>query len=186
MDLQYENDYSGIVEADRANVWHHLTQHKKFETVDPLIIIEGKGNRVWNQKGREHLDATSGGVWTVNVGYGRTQIADAVRDQLVKMNYFAGSMGTIPGAKFAERLISKMPGMSRVYYSNSGSEANEKAYKIVRQISHNKFGGKKQKIEHLDTKTWVKQRPETFFGAINPTEVPLLCFPQVSARHLGV
>ena len=62
------------------------------------------------------------------------------------MNYFAGAMGTIPGAKFAERLIEKMPGMSRVYYSNSGSEANEKAYKIVRQISHNKHGGKKQKI----------------------------------------
>ena len=146
MDLQYENDYSGIVEADRANVWHHLTQHKKFETADPLIIIEGKGNRVWNQKGREHLDATSGGVWTVNVGYGRAEIADAVRDQLLKMNYFAGAMGTIPGARFAERLIEKMPGLSRVYYSNSGSEANEKAYKIVRQISHNKYGGKKQKI----------------------------------------
>ena len=146
MDLNYENDYSGIVEADRANVWHHLTQHKKFESVDPLIIIEGKGNRVWNQKGREHLDATSGGVWTVNVGYGRAEIADAVRDQLLKMNYFAGAMGTIPGARFAERLIEKMPGLSRVYYSNSGSEANEKAYKIVRQISHNKYGGKKQKI----------------------------------------
>jgi len=146
MDLQYENDYSGIVEADRVNVWHHLTQHKKFESVDPLIIIEGKGNRVWNQKGREHLDATSGGVWTVNVGYGRAEIADAVRDQLLKMNYFAGAMGTIPGARFAERLIEKMPGLSRVYYSNSGSEANEKAYKIVRQISHNKYGGKKQKI----------------------------------------
>ena len=146
MDLQYENDYSGIVEADRANVWHHLTQHKKFDSVDPLIIIEGKGNRVWNQKGREHLDATSGGVWTVNVGYGRAEIADAVRDQLLKMNYFAGAMGTIPGARFAERLIEKMPGLSRVYYSNSGSEANEKAYKIVRQISHNKYGGKKQKI----------------------------------------
>lgn len=146
MDLNYENDYSGIVEADRANVWHHLTQHKKFESVDPLIIIEGKGNRVWNQKGREHLDATSGGVWTVNVGYGRAEIADAVRDQLLKMNYFAGAMGTIPGARFAERLIEKMPGMGRVYYSNSGSEANEKAYKIVRQISHNKYGGKKHKI----------------------------------------
>ena len=146
MDLNYENDYSGIVEADRANVWHHLTQHKKFDSVDPLIIIEGKGNRVWNQKGREHLDATSGGVWTVNVGYGRAEIADAVRDQLLKMNYFAGAMGTIPGARFAERLIEKMPGLSRVYYSNSGSEANEKAYKIVRQISHNKYGGKKQKI----------------------------------------
>jgi len=144
------NDYTAVVEADRANVWHHLTQHKKFDTTDPLIIIEGKGLRVWNQAGREHLDAVSGGVWTVNVGYGRESIANAVRDQLVKMNYFAGAMGTIPGALFAERLIEKMPGMSRVYYSNSGSEANEKAYKIVRQIAHNKYGGKKNKILYRD------------------------------------
>ncbi len=151
MNLQAnENDFSGIIEADRAHVWHHLTQHKKFETVDPLIIIEGKGMRVWNTAGREHLDAVSGGVWTVNVGYGRESIADAVRDQLVKLNYFANSAGSIPGAKFAERLIAKMPGMSRVYYSNSGSEANEKAYKIVRQIAHNKHGGKKHKILYRD------------------------------------
>ena len=151
MNLQAnENDFSGIIEADRAHVWHHLTQHKKFETVDPLVIIEGKGMRVWNTAGREHLDAVSGGVWTVNVGYGRESIADAVRDQLVQLNYFANSAGSIPGAKFAERLISKMPGMTRVYYSNSGSEANEKAYKIVRQISHNKHGGKKHKILYRD------------------------------------
>jgi taurine-pyruvate aminotransferase len=141
-----KNDYRDIVDADRDHVWHHLSQHKKYETVDPLIIIEGKGMRVWNTVGREHLDATSGGVWTVNVGYGRVAIADAVRDQLIKLNYFAGAMGTIPGALFAKQLISKMPGMSRVYYSNSGSEANEKAYKIVRQISHQKYNGKKYKI----------------------------------------
>lgn len=145
-----ENDYSAIIEADRAHVWHHLVQHKKFETVDPLIIIEGKGIHVWNTAGRKHLDAVSGGVWTVNVGYGRETIADAVRDQLVKLNYFANSAGSIPGARFAERLIEKMPGMSRVYLSNSGSEANEKAYKIVRQIAHNKYGGKKHKILYRD------------------------------------
>lgn len=151
MNLQAnENDFSGIIEADREHVWHHLTQHKKFETVDPLVIIEGKGMRVWNTAGREHLDAVSGGVWTVNVGYGRESIANAVRDQLVQLNYFANSAGSIPGARFAEQLMSKMPGMTRVYYSNSGSEANEKAYKIVRQISHNKHGGKKNKILYRD------------------------------------
>ena len=143
---QGRNDLEHVVEADRANVWHHLVQHKKFESVDPLIIVEGKGLRVWNAAGREHTDAVSGGVWTVNVGYGRESIANAVRDQLVKLNYFANSAGNIPAALFAERLIEKMPGMSRVYYSNSGSEANEKAYKIVRQIAHSKYGGKKHKI----------------------------------------
>jgi len=141
-----DNDISHVVAADKAHVWHHLTQHKKFDTSDPLIIVEGKGLHVWNQAGRKHLDAVSGGVWTVNVGYGRESIANAVRDQLVKMNFFGGTMGTIPGALFAERLIEKMPGMSRVYYANSGSEANEKTFKIVRQISHNVYGGKKSKI----------------------------------------
>ncbi len=140
------NDFENVIEADRANVWHHLAQHKKFETADPLVVVEGKGMRVWNAAGREYVDAVSGGVWTVNVGYGRESIANAVRDQLVKLNFFANTAGNVPAALFAESLIARMPGMSRVYYSNSGSEANEKAYKIVRQIAHNKYGGKKHKI----------------------------------------
>ena len=140
------NDLSHVVAADKAHVWHHLTQHKPFETGDPRVIVEGRGMRVWDQNGKEYIDAVSGGVWTVNVGYGRTEIADAVRDQLVKLPYFAGSAGSIPGALFAEKLISKMPGMKRVYQTNSGSEANEKAFKMVRQISHKLYGGKKHKI----------------------------------------
>ena len=81
-----------------------------------------------------------------NVGYGRKSIAQAVQEQLVKLNYFAGSAGTPIAAEFADKLLEKMPGMSRVYFSSSGSEANEKAYKIVRQIAHKKYGGKKHKI----------------------------------------
>ncbi len=137
---------SGIIDSDQSHVWHHLIQHKPFEDTAPMMIVEGNGMRVTDSNGREYLDAVSGGVWTVNVGYGRTKIADAVRDQLVTMNYFANSAGNIPGAKFAAMLIDKMPGLNRVYYSNSGSEANEKAFKIVRQISHRKHGGKKHKI----------------------------------------
>ena len=146
----FENDLSGVIEADRAHVWHHLIQHKPFEENDPRIIVEGKGMRVWDQKGKEHIDGVSGGVWTVNVGYGRERIANAIRDQLIKLPYFAGSAGSIPGALFSEKLISKMPGMSRVYYTNSGSEANEKAFKMVRQIAHKRYGGKKHKILYRD------------------------------------
>ena len=146
MDGNLQNDLTEVVANDKAHVWHHLIPHKQFETVDPNIIVEGKGMRVWNQAGKEHLDAVSGGVWTVNVGYGRESIADVVRDQLVKMNYFAGAAGSIPAANFAKRLIDKMPGMSRVYFANSGSEANEKGFKMIRQIAHKKYGGKKNKI----------------------------------------
>ncbi len=150
MDGNLQNDIEKIVEADRAHVWHHLMQHKSLETGEPRIIVEGRGMRVWDQHGKEHIDAVSGGVWTVNVGYGRERIANAVRDQLIKLNYFAGSAGSVPGAQFSEKLISKMPGMSRVYYTNSGSEANEKAFKMVRQIAHKRYGGKKHKILYRD------------------------------------
>ncbi len=151
MDLSHgNNDYTEVIENDRAHVWHHLSQHKKYETSDPMVIIEGKGMRVWDATGKQYVDAVSGGVWTVNVGYGRESIANAVRDQLVQLNYFANSAGSIPGSMFSKALIDKMPGMTRVYMSNSGSEANEKAYKIVRQIAHNKYDGKKHKILYRD------------------------------------
>jgi taurine-pyruvate aminotransferase len=145
MTLPAEN-YPHITATDRAHIWHHLLPHKPLESSDPLIIVKGRGLRVWDQKGREFLDAVSGGVWTVNVGYGRESIANAVRDQLLQMNYFAQTVGSVPGTLFAAQLIGKMPGLNRVFYSNSGSEANEKAFKMVRQISALRHGGKKWKI----------------------------------------
>lgn len=147
--MQTPNSAS-VIAADKKHVWHHLTQHKIYENTDPLFIVEGNGMRVKDIAGKEYLDAVSGGVWTVNVGYGRKKIAQAVSDQLTKLCYFANSFGSIPTALFAEKLISKMPGMSRVYFSNSGSEANEKAFKIVRQISQLKHDGKKYKIVYRD------------------------------------
>jgi taurine-pyruvate aminotransferase len=121
-----------------------------YETVDPRIIVEGKGMQVWDITGKEYVDAVSGGVWTTNVGYGRERIGKAVGDAITKMCFFSGAAGTIPGAQFAEMLIAKMPGLDRVYYANSGSEANEKAFKMVRQISHKHHGGKKYKILYRD------------------------------------
>ncbi len=140
------NDNRAVIEADRAHVWHHLMQHKPLETVDPRIIVEGKGLKVWDINGKEHLDAVSGAVWTVNVGYGRESIANAVRDQLLKLCYFAGTAGTIPQANYSKRLLEKMPGLDRVYFASSGTEANEKGFKMVRQISHKHHGGRKHKI----------------------------------------
>lgn len=148
--LSRANDLSHVVEADRRSVWHHLSQHKQYETTDPRIFVRGQGVRLWDAQGREFLDATSGGVWTVNVGYGRTSIADAMREQLVELNYWAGVAGSVPGAIFAEELLKRMPGMGRVYYSNSGSEANEKVYKMVRQISARHHNGRKWKILFRD------------------------------------
>jgi len=145
-DQSKPNNIDLAVTADQDNVWHHLTNHKPFEDAAPMVMVEGHGLRITDAKGNEYIDAVSGGLWTVNVGYGRESIAKAVYEQLVKMNFYSQAAGNIPAALFAEKLIEKMPGMARVYYSNSGSEANEKAYKIVRQIAAKKNGGKKHKI----------------------------------------
>ena len=129
-------DVEDMIASDKDALWHHLKPHKVFETQEQMIIVEGNGLMVKDIHGREYLDATSGGVWSVMVGYGRDSIAEAVCDQLKKMPYFAGVFGNIPTIKFARKLLEKLPHHGKVYFSNSGSEANEKAFKIVRQASN--------------------------------------------------
>jgi taurine-pyruvate aminotransferase len=130
-----EYDVEEMVKGDKDCLWHHLKPHKCFESQEQMIVVEGKGLVVKDIRGKEYLDATSGGVWSVMVGYGRDSIAEAVCEQLKKMPYFAGVFGTIPAIQFAKKLLEKLPDHGKVYFSNSGSEANEKAYKIIRQAS---------------------------------------------------
>jgi taurine-pyruvate aminotransferase len=139
-----------IIQNDKDHIWHHLTQHKAFESSDPMIVSKAKGMIVTDTKGNEYLDGTSGGVWTVNLGFGRDDMVEAVSNQLSKIPYFAGSFGNEPAAEYAKEVTSLMPGLERVYYSNSGSEANEKGYKMVRQIAHFHNEGKKHKIIYRD------------------------------------
>ncbi len=143
-------DIQDLIAKDKKHVWHHLTQHAAFQKNDPLIVTEGKGIRVWDVNGKEYIDALSGGVWSVNVGYGEKRIVDAVSEQIMKLCYFSGTAGTVPSIELAHSIISKMKGLSRVYLSPSGSEANEKAFKLVRQRAALKFDGKKHKILYRD------------------------------------
>lgn len=145
-ELSKQQEYQHAVDADQSSVWHHLSNHQAFAKSAPMVVVEGKGMRITDAAGKHYLDAASGGLWTVNIGYGRASMAKVVHDQLLKMHFYSQTAGNHPAAIFAQRLLEKMPGMGRVYYSNSGSEANEKAYKIVRQIAHKKYAGKKYKI----------------------------------------
>lgn len=160
-------DASGYVDADATHVWHHLAQHQAFAGKSPMIVVEGKGLRIKDINGREYLDATSGGVWCVNVGYGRDRIANAVCEQMKKMPYYAATAGNIPSIEYAKKLIGYMPGLSRVYLSNSGSEANEKAYKMVRALAHIKGNPEKKKILYR-----ARDYHGTTIGALSSTGQP--------------
>ncbi len=132
--LAYDAD--AMVQGDKDFVWHHIKPHKVFQNAEQMIIVEGHGLTVRDIRGREYLDATSGGVWSVMVGHGRESVAKAVYDQLLTLGYYAGSVGNIPSIKFAAKLVELLPRLNKVFFSNSGSEANEKAFKIIRQLSH--------------------------------------------------
>ncbi|MEL7568350.1 MAG: aminotransferase [Dehalobacterium sp.] len=131
-----------LVSTDKEHLWHHITQHKVFEKQDPMIITEGKGCVIKDQNGREYLDAVSGGVWCVNVGYGQDRIANAVRSQLKKMPYYALTAGNPPAIELADKLTQLLPTLQKVFFANSGSEANEKAFKMSRQYFRLKYEAK--------------------------------------------
>ncbi len=144
-----DQDARAIIEKDKRHLWHHLMQHKLFRSQDPKIFVEGDGARIRDITGKEYLDGASGGVWCVNVGYGRESMARAVYDQLLRLPYYAGVAGTIPAAEFADRLSGLLPGLDHIFFSNSGSEANEKAFKMVRQLAH-QTGSGKYKVVYRD------------------------------------
>ncbi len=81
-----QHDVEQVEAWDKAHVWHHLTQHAAFDSQSPLIMSHGKGEYIWDIKGNRYLDASSGGVWCVNVGYGRERIAEVIKNQALQLN----------------------------------------------------------------------------------------------------
>jgi len=144
------SDKQSIISDDKKYMFHHLTQHQGYLNGEPPVWVSAKGLVLTNIHGKEFLDAVSGAVWCVNVGYGRDSIADAVCKQLKAMPYFALSAGNLPAIELAAKLIELMPGLGKVYFSNSGSEANEKAFKMARLYSRLKYGTDKFKILYRD------------------------------------
>jgi L-2,4-diaminobutyrate transaminase len=98
------------------------------------MIVRGSGSSVFDDEGRAYIDAMAG-LWCVNVGYGRRELADALQEQALKLPYYHSfsSMATETPALLAERIIDVAPeGMSKVLYGTSGSDANDTQVKLVR------------------------------------------------------
>lgn len=163
--LDERSEVAKWVANDREHLWHHLTQHRHFLNQEPMIIVEGKGCIVKDHHGREYLDAVSGGVWCVNVGHGQESIAEVVYEQLKRLPYYALTVGNPPAIILSEKLTSLLPGLEKVFFSNSGSEANEKAFKMSRQYSRLKYSNKdKHKIVYRS-----RDYHGTTFGALSAT-----------------
>jgi L-2,4-diaminobutyrate transaminase len=121
-------------DADRRFVFHPFTQLDRHEQVgSPTMIVEGSGACVTDIHGRSYIDAMAG-LWCVNVGYGRKEIADTLHEHAGRLGYYHAfsSMGTDQPGLLAERLIEIAPsGMSKVFFGCTGSDANDTQVKLV-------------------------------------------------------
>ncbi|SIP89904.1 aspartate aminotransferase family protein [Marinobacterium stanieri] len=111
--------------------WMPFTANRAFKA-SPRIIERAEGMWLHNDQGQKVLDATAG-LWCVNAGHGRKQIADAVSQQIQTLDYSSPfNLGHDIGFEFAERLVKHTPaGLNRVFFTCSGSEAVESALKIA-------------------------------------------------------
>ena len=114
------------------HLWRPMTQHQMLRGSVPNRMVSAKGCFITDQNGRRVLDGLAG-LWCVNVGYGRTEIADVARAQMAELNYLAPMMTSGPVVDLAEKIQSLLGFECHAYFSSSGSEANETAFKIARQ-----------------------------------------------------
>lgn len=119
--------------ASNRHLWmHNSAWHQTADEGGPLIIEEGTGIRVTDSDGKSWIDV-NGGYLSVNVGYGRNEIAEAVYSQMLRLSYFPQGTTTSATIKFATKLAEISPGsLNRVFPVSGGSEANETALKIAR------------------------------------------------------
>lgn len=129
------DEQSALAELDRTH-WLHPQGDLAAPagTIPQLILVRGSGATVTDIAGREYVDGMAS-LWNVNVGYGRTALADAAAEQMKTLAFSSayGGFGTPPAIKLTAKLAEIAPGDLEVtYLASGGGEANDTAYKIAR------------------------------------------------------
>src|SRR5581483_4536025 len=174
---------------DAAHLIHPFTASAQLHPDGTGIIRAGPGATVIDETGRELLDGLAG-LWCVNVGYGRREIADAVQRQMLELAYYPSFFDTTtePAILLAAKLAELAPpGLRRVFFGNSGSDANETALKLVRAY---------QKLRGTPRKTKIVTRSFAYHGVTlatssmtglpactDPFDLPLPGFVQVPGPY---
>src|SRR5436305_8081612 len=124
--------------AIAENVWLHFTQMHEFaeggRLERPTVIVRGEGSHIWDTEGNEYIDGLAG-LFCVNVGYGRTEIAQAMMAQLEQIHFVSPfSFPNVPGTVLADRLAKIAPTGEgcRSFFVTGGSEAGEAARKVAK------------------------------------------------------
>lgn len=121
-----------------GSLWHGFADMGSVTSNGPFVVSRGHGTRIWDAEGREYLDATAG-LWFTNIGHGRTEVAQAVADQLGRLAHYSG-FGDLTAdvtVDLADRLaeIAPVPG-SKIFFTSGGSDSVDTAAKLARRYWH--------------------------------------------------
>lgn len=158
-------------QAARDHLWMHFTRHSVYEQGGHVpTIVRGEGHKIWDDTGREYIDALAG-LFVVQVGHGRTELAETAMKQAEKLAFFPIWSYAHPTAiELAERLAQGAPGdLNRVFFTTGGGEAVESAWKLAKQYF--KLTGKPRKHKVISRSIAYHGTPH---GALSITGLPPL------------
>ncbi len=118
---------------DVASVLHPYTDLVSHQTKGPMVIARGQGVRVWDEAGREYIESVAG-LWCASLGFDNERLAQAALKQMRQLPFYHAftAKSHEPMIELAEMLLERAPvPMSKVFFNNSGSEANDTAIKMV-------------------------------------------------------
>ena len=145
--MAHHSDVETLRQKSHQYLWMHNRDWLQMaEEGEPMIAVQGEGVRITDFEGNSWIDV-NGGYNSVNVGYGRHEIADAAFEQMNRIPYFPNGATTEPTALLSRKLAEMTPGsLSRVFPVSGGSEANETAIKIARAYHRRKGESQRYKI----------------------------------------
>jgi adenosylmethionine-8-amino-7-oxononanoate aminotransferase len=156
-------------DAARDHLWMHFTRHSTYEQGGQVpVIVRGEGAYVYDSQGRKYLDGLAG-LFTVQVGHGRTELAQAAAKQAQELAFFPLWSYAHPMAiDLAERLAAEAPGdLNRVFFTTGGGDAVETAWKLAKQ--YYKLVGKPTKHKVISRNVAYHGTPQ---GALSITGIP--------------
>jgi len=128
-------DTAALQREDSAHYLHPFTDHKALAAMGARVIVRGDGIYIWDSEGKRILDGMSG-LWCVNVGYGRKELADAAYRQMLELPFYNSFFNTVnvPAIKLASALVKVAPPhFQHVFYTCSGSEGSDTVVRMVRR-----------------------------------------------------
>lgn len=119
-----------VATKTKVRLWNAM--HRYNPNAGQMIAESGEGAWFTDESGKRYMDGVSG-LWCLNLGHGNQEIVDAAAEQMKKLSYFPLTMSHRPAIELADKISQLLGGDYHTFFSNSGSEANETAFKIVRQ-----------------------------------------------------